>query len=218
MAKWIGYSEARELYLDRQDKAGHGSHCLEDAKYFSRRILSALIDGSDDLCARTGSLSSFRLEFSSYKECRAIPLLRNAVIPPDFWIYWQNASELFERQPLLGLPTESTTSSFDDTFEFTLTGLRDGGVIVGYAERVQLLRDAIALLPRPRGNPAVDRINDSALLDEMEKIIQATGCGIRTAAAQVASNAPGASLDAKIGRLRRKFAQRRKAQTEFQIA
>ena len=217
MAKWIGFSEARELYLDRQDKAGHGSHCLEDAKYFSRRILSALIDGSDELCARTGIAPSFQLKFSSDKESIAIPLLRNAIIPPAFWIYWQEAIELFERQPLLGLPTEITFHSFDDTFEFTLTGAKDGGVIVGYAERVQLLRDAVVLLPRPRGNPAVDRIDDQALLDEMENIIQATGCGIRTAAAQVASRAIGASLDAKISRLRRKFAQRRKAETEFQI-
>lgn len=218
MAKWIGFSEARELYLDRQDTSGHGSHCLEDAKYFSRRILSALIDGSEDLCARTCTPSSFCLKFASDKEDLAVPLLQDAVIPPQFWIYWQEAIELFERQPLIGLPTENTVSSFDDTFEFTLTGAKDGGVIVGHAESVQLLRDAIGLLPRPRGNPAVDRINDIALLDDMERIIQATGCGIRTAAAQVAGHATGASLDAKISRLRRKFAQRRKAKSEFQIS
>lgn len=210
MTQWIGFTDAKESYLDLQDNAGRGDFILQDAMHFSVCMWSALQEGR--LKARTRRPEMFRLSFRSHREQREFATPSDGVIPQIFWTFWQQTWDFVGQQAPLARNDENTFSSFDDTFAFRLSvGLKDGGVVEGHAENVQLLRREIALLPKPRGHPPGDRCNDEALLDKMEGIIAREGCGIRTAAGKVKKQAKGSSEEAIVDRLRRKFTKRRKA-------
>lgn len=164
MAKWIGFTEARHLIEDHAERSNLGATPVATAHYIYDSLISLMIDGV--VKSRSRVPSSFRLHFTSNIDPKSFQIDADDYLPIIFWISWRDVIEEAQKGMMSGHNQDAYFSSEGDNFQFRLAiGLRDNGVLEGFAQDVELLRESIPLLPRERGRKPGNQYDDTAAID-----------------------------------------------------
>ena len=161
MGKWISFIDARDGIVERRLQCFADDY-LESVKFASQVLMDALIAGT--LPSRPKPPSEFAMTFRSHKMQQSFALQEDGTITPQFWIHWQEAMDIASRDVVCASgPT--TASSYGGDFIFKQAeGLIDDGILEGRALGVELLRERIQGLPRPRGRPSDPTTGDKEAL------------------------------------------------------
>lgn len=160
MSKWMHVYQARLALADWHIKHTESDY-LRAMRTANDQIMDALTLLDDR--ALPSRSTNFVLTFESPNESRNWDLEEGGKIPQLFWRHWNEAfKEQVQRQVLATINPESFAKSDFECFEFRLTGMKDGGVMYGRAEGVEVRRDSLpGNMPRPRGNVPGPREDDS---------------------------------------------------------
>lgn len=206
MSKWMYVYQARLALAEWHIKHTESDY-LRAMRTANDQIMDALAL-SDDRALPSRS-TKFVLTFESPNESRSWDLEEGGWIPQLFWQHWNDAyKEQVQRQVLATINSESFAKADFECFEFRLTGMKDGGVMYGRAEGVEVRRDSLpGNMPRPRGRIPGSGKNDDAAVDWAEAMLEA-GNRWNEVIPKAAAMMEGASPEACRARLRKRLKER----------